>query len=383
MFKKIFSVFITLFLCGSVFADMQKETFNRTIKYLDEGGLHFQYQKLENLDAQLRFLLDICSKANLNDPNQGMLYKKFLAALSKINFNDFQAVGSSTKRLKENLYANKFFLAVNPETAGANAAVKFNKNVKMQYCGTLPVNTVFAFGVYCDFAETFAIAEKNFKNNQDFKNNVIMFEQMFGIKAKDFAANVSGEFFSAVFNGTKKNEKHFLSVIPDNKGILKKLATRYLGPALIRYKDGSCSWEMPVAATDFGSGVTVYFAEKKVIVYNSNAPLKKLFNNDGSVQKLASAKPEIFGYLPNIEGMSYLVINLDVADFCPSAAKRNYSYCSFVSCKRGDGYLVDGRSNFNLLDVNEYAPIIEMLPELQDVLTESAAEKNNLQPMPL
>ena len=79
MFKKIFSVFITLFLCGSVFADTQKETFNRTIKYLDEGGLHFQYQKLENLDAQLRFLLDICSKANLNDPNQGMLYKKFLA----------------------------------------------------------------------------------------------------------------------------------------------------------------------------------------------------------------------------------------------------------------------------------------------------------------
>ena len=383
MLKKIFSVLTALFVFGSVFADAQKETFNRTVRYLDEGGLHFQYQKLENLEEQLRFMIELYSKAKVNDPALEMFYKNLLAVLSNIDFNDFQAVGSSTKRLKENLYANKFFLAVNPETAGANAAVKFKRNVKMQYCRNIPANTVFAFGLYCDFVETFAIAEKDFRNNQDFKNYISMFEQIFGIKAKDFAANITGEFFCSVFKGTKKNEKHFLAVIPDNKGVLKKIAARYLGPDLIRSKDGSYSLEIPVSATDFGSSVTVYFTGKKVIACNSNAPLKKLFNNDGSVQKLAAAKPEIFGYLPNVEGMSYLVVNLDVADFCPSAGKRKYSYCSVVSCKRGDGYLVDGRSNFNLLNMCEYAPLIEMFSDLQEILTERAAEKKNIQPRQL
>lgn len=378
MLKK-FSFIVALFLfCGTAFADTQKETFDRTVKYLDAGGLHFQYQRLENLDVQLRFLLDFCGKANVNASEQQFIYKNFLSALSMIDFNDFQAIGSSTKKLKNNLYANKFFLAVKPQMAA-----KLNRNVKMRYCANLPVNTIFASGAYFDFAETFAVFEKTFKNNQEFNNFAVMFEQTFGVSAKALAANITGEFFGAVFNGKKNKEKHFLAVIPDNSGMLKNLAARYFGPALRRYNDGSFSWEMPVAATEFGSGVTVYFANKKVVVYNSNAPLKKLFNNDGSVQRLAAAKPDVFGFLSDIRGISYIVINLDVRDICPEGPARNYSYCAFSSYKSDDGYLVDGRSNFNLQDVSEYNSILKILPELQEMFNENEPAEKNPPPMPL
>ena len=72
----------TAILCG---ADSQAKIFDRTVKYIDRGGLYFHYQNTEDLSAQFNALLDVFGKTYVNDPLQQMIFKNVLTFLTKCN----------------------------------------------------------------------------------------------------------------------------------------------------------------------------------------------------------------------------------------------------------------------------------------------------------
>lgn len=385
MLKKINIVLSVLLLGTAVFAGNQREIFNRTVKHLDEGGLALQYQNLENLEKQLITLLDIGSQSQANDPMRQMMLKNLFTVIKTMNFNDFQAIGSSSKRIAPDLYANKFFLTVKPDAAGALCALPAKKNMRFRYAADLPGNTVFAAGAYLDWNNFLKTLEKNAQSKEEINNFSVMFEQLAGVKMQAVAESLAGEFFGAVYRGNKKNEFHFIAMIPDRKDVFKSLAVRYFGPALKRYSDGSFSWEMPVAASDFGSGITVYFAQKQVVIYNSNAPLSQLLNGKGQLKRLSALQPRLFSFLNNFSGSSFMVLNLNPRDFADDAPARTYS-CVSVCKYMPDGYLTEALSNFNLQNISEYAPLFKMLPDLNKLRGSHEADKINRKapaPMPL
>lgn len=367
--KKITSLLCLFLLLGTAFADTQSAIFNRTVKHLDQGGLHFQFQNMENLDKQFHFLLDFAGKANINDPMQQMVFKNVLSVLNVLNFKDIQAIGSSTVRLQKNLYANKLFVAISPNASGAICALPAQTNVNFQFAANLPANTLLAMGAYLDWNNFVKTFEKVQETREMIQSAAMMFEQSLGLKLQDAAADISGEFFGALYRGKKKDELHFAIAVPDKNELIKNLAVKNLGTMLRRYNDGSFSFEMPTAASSFGSGITIYFSQKRVYIYNSNAPLNELFNTNGKMRKLSAVNPQIFGILNNINGNSYMVCNINPKDFNSKLTSHNYQYAS-VSKFFTDGCLVDAKSSFNLQDVSEYSPILEMLPELQEMLND-------------
>lgn len=383
MLKKIAAVLSMLLFGSVVFAGNQREIFNRTVKHLDMGGLNLQYQNLENLDEQITALLDVCGKAYVHDPMQQMILKNMLAVIRTMNFSDLQAVGSSSKRVASDLYVNKFFLTVNPKASGTLCALPAGKNVRFRYAADLPFNTVFAIGAYLDWNNFFKTFERSFKDKAEINNFSVMFEQLTGVKMQVMAENLAGEFFGAVYKGNKKNELHFIAVIPDRKDVLKTLAVKYFGPALKKYSDGSFSWEIPVAASDFGNGIRVYFVKNQVFIYNSNAPLAQLLNRKGQLRRLSALHPRMFSLLDNINGNSFLVLNFNTGDFAADVTARTYRYVSV--CKfMPDGYLVDALSNFNLQNLGEYTPLMEMLPDVHELLGDDEQDKKKAPaPMPL
>ena len=356
-----------LMLCGAMLlrAESQEELFERTVKHLDKGGLTFQYQNLENLNKQVASLLDIFSKTYVNDSTQQMIFNNVLMLVNSMKFDDLQSFGSSTKQLAPRLYANKLFTAVKPQAVGTLCALSGKNNVKFAIGSELPASTIFALGAYMDWNNFFSVIERSFANKNEFNNFMLMFEQSVGIKVPELMKNCTGEFFGGIFKGNKKKELHFVAVIPDNQGKLKLLAQRYLGAALRQNKNGSATFEMPVAASDFGSGVTVLFVQNKVCIYNSNAPFYTLLKCGAKGRKLADSVPQIFGMLKNVAGNSYIVMNLDVKDIDSSLDSHVYRYgavCNYID----NGYFVSGRSDFNLQDVSEYVNLFGLLPSLNN-----------------
>ena len=355
---------LTFFLFCAVlylYADTHEEIFDRTTKYLDRGGLTFQYQNLENLNNQVASLLDIFGRNYVNDPIGQKIFKNFQILTESMRFDELQSWGVSTKRLQSNLYANKLFTAVKPQSAGLLCALMGKNNVRFRIGADLPAETIFAAGVYLDWNKFSDILEKSFSDKNEFNNFSVMFEQIAGIRIHDLMRNCTGEFFAGIFRGTKNREFHFAVILPDNQNKLKLLAKRYFGPSLMQNKDGSAIFEMPVAASDFGSGVTVVFAHNQVYIYNSNAPIADLLKCGVNSKKLVDVSPEIFGMLKKIDGNSYAVVNLDIKDIDRNSD--SYVYRIGSVCKyTGEGYFVSGISDFNLQDISEYAVFLKLLP---------------------
>lgn len=385
MIKKISSVVTAVLICSSVFANSQKELFDRTAKHLDMGGIHFQYQNLENLDEQLHFLIDFCEKTMSNTPSQQMAIKKLLNTLKTLNYKDLQAVGSSTVKLSPTLYSNKFAVTVAPGTAGTLNSLQSRKNFKFRYGRNLPAETILAYGAYWDWNNFYSDLEKSFPDKELFKNYSLMAEQMLGVKLQALAANITGEFFGTLCRGAKPEQMSFAIVIPDSNNLLKQLAVKYLGPTLKQYNDGSLLWTMPVAASDFGSAVNVYFARRQVFIYSGNAKLSELLNTSGSKTKLSAVNPAIFGFLNNIEGSSFMVSNFNPKDFNKQTDSKSYQ-CGSVCQVTPDGCLVSAKTNFNMHNIIEYKPLLDIITEMiQDTAQEMPQSKKTEEytPMPL
>ncbi len=385
MIKKITSVVCAVLICSSVFANSQKELFNRTAKYLETGGIHFQYQNLENLNGQLHFLIKLCENTTLEDPSHQMVIKNLLSVLKTLNFNDLQAVGSSTVKLSPTLYSNKFAITLAPETSGILNFLQHRKNFRFRYGKNLPAETIFAAGIYLDWNNFYQTMEKTFPDKELLKNHSLMAEQMLGVKLQNLAANISGEFFSIVCRGTKAGQMNFAIAIPDNSNLLKQLAVRYFGPTLKQYKDGTMHWSMPVAASDFGSAVNLYFAANQVFIYGGSNDIADILNISGKKAKLSSVNPAIFGFLNNIEGSSFMVCN-----FNPNIIDKQITSCKFqcgsICRATPDGCLVSAKSNFNIFNVAEYQPLFNLMQTIPQNIRQDIPQSKKQEvytPMPL
>ena len=176
--------------------------------------------------------------------------------------------------------------------------------------------------------------------------------------------NFKREYFFAIYKDKGTENFHFLAYMPDKNAILKKLAKQRMAPLMKVYNDKSTSFQMPMQPGRFGNAFTVYFAQNRVFIYNSNAPLADLLNSKQQKKLLVTANPEIFDFLLNCEGNSYAVLNFNTAIIDKSVPFRQYHFGS-VGTMTPDGYLQSGKSNYNLFNFSEYLPIVEIIKNLK------------------
>ena len=84
MKKFLLSAFAVL-SAAILYADTQTEIFNRTTKYLDKGGILFQFHNTENLEQQFENFLLIGARNSTADSLQpGMNFFKQICKIQKI-----------------------------------------------------------------------------------------------------------------------------------------------------------------------------------------------------------------------------------------------------------------------------------------------------------
>ncbi len=369
--KIIKNICIFLFFCGCSCglcgADSQQKIFDRTVKYLDRGGLYFHYQNTEGLAEQFSALLDVFGKTYINDPVQNMVLKNVLTFLNALKLDELQAFGSSNKQVGKNLYANKLFAAVKQTSDGMLCALPGRKNVSFSSFAALPENTVIGMGAYWDWSNFYSVMHKNYAKDENFKSVVMMLEMNTGVKMPDLMRNISGQYFAGIFSSAKEEEFHYLLIIPDKNGVLRKIASTYAGGMLRKDKNGFDFIQMPTAASSFGNGVTVRFAKGQIMIYNSNANADELLNLNGKKKKLTAVNPQLFGNMKNPVANSFMVMNFNTSMIDSDAAKNIYQYSSLCTVN-ADGYLVSSMSNFNLQDLSEYTPLLEVLPDIKQFI---------------
>ena len=354
-----------------LYADSQTEIFNRTTKYLDKGGILFQFYNTENMEQQLEsfLLLGAENSTACSLPLGINIFKQFSKYLE---LNALQGVGISVKDLFpviaplkiSPLYQNKSFIAVEPKSSGSIFAVARDGNIKFTAAKNLPDNTIFAIGVNLNMLNVYSNIERSAANSDMLKNISASFELNFDVRLNDFMKNISGEYFFAVYKDKGSENFHFLVCMPDKNAILEKLVKQRMAPLMKVYKDKSASLQMPMQPGRFGNAFTVYFAQNRVFIYNSNAPLADLLNSKQQKKLLVTANLEIFSFLLNCEGNSYAVLNLDTAIIDKSVARRQYQFGS-VGTMTPDGYLQNGKSNYNIFNFSEYLPIVEIIKNLK------------------
>lgn len=370
MKKILLTVFIGL-TTAMIHADSQSEIFNRTTRYLDKGGILFQFHNTENLEQQFENFLLIGARNSTADSLQlGMnFFKQFCKYME---LNALQGVGVSVKDLNpviaplkiSPLYQNKSFIAVDPKSSGSIFAAARNGNIRFTAARNLPDNTIFATGVNLNMLNVYSNIERSTANSDMLKNVSASFELNLGVNLNDFMKNISGEYFFAIYKDKGTENFHFLAYMPDKNAILKKLAKQRMAPLMKVYNDKSASLQMPIQPGRFGNAFTVYFAQNRVFVYNSNAPLADLLNSKQQKKLLITANPEIFSFLLNCEGNSYAVLNFNTAIIDKSVARKQYHFGS-VGTMTPDGYLQSGKSNYNLFNFSEYLPIVEIIKNLK------------------
>ena len=359
-----------MFLMAAVlsYADSQTEIFNRTTAYLDKGGILFQFHNTEKLSQQIEKLMQLGVENSKNvNAHIGMEFiRHFLKA---IELKSLQGVGASVKDLSSDkmgifpLYQNKVFVAVDPKSSGSVFAFAKNANGKLPYAGNLPANTIFATAVKLNFDNVFAEMKKSIPSDTLNTLDAVLVQNI-GVNIADLLKNISGDCFFAVYNDNKPDSFHFIMQIADNNSVLKKAAKQRLAPLMRFYKDKSASFELPLPQGKFGGAYTVLFAQNKVFIYNSNAPLAKLLNVRKTEKTLVNVNSEVFGILVNCTGNSYTVINFDTASVAPEMPRKQYEAVS-VGVMTPDGYLQCGKSNYEIFNFIEYFPLAEIVKNMK------------------
>lgn len=365
-------------------ANEQTEIFNRTTKYLDKGGILFQFHNTQDLGRQFETLLQF-SAQNSQTANLQLGIEFFKQFSKALDLDALQGVGASVKDLTAvtadsrkafALYQNKSFVAIDPKSSGSVFAVVRNANGRFPAAANLPLNTIFATGIKLNWSNAYRNIEKTVNTKNSSLNIIAMIEQNLGVRMPALMQNISGDYFFAIYKGKTPDSFHFLAQIPDNNSVLKKIAQQRMAPLLKIYKDKSASFELPLPAGKFGAAYTVLFAQNRVFIYNSNAPLNSLLNTRRQEKLLTSLSPDIFGMLNRCDGNSYTVLNLNLKDIDPAMISKQYLACN-IGTMKSDGYLQSGKSNFKVFDFTEYMPIIDLLKKMNS----TAAEPPIAQPL--
>lgn len=359
----------------TLIANEQTEIFNRTTKYLDKGGILFQFHNTQNLSKQLESLIQLGTENSQTANLQlGMEFFQLLSTVADLK--SLQGVGLSVKDLNSTkfpafaLYQNKSFVAIDPKSSGSVFAVVKNANGRFPSAANLPLNTIFATAVKLNWSNAYKNIEPSVHKDDSIKNIIAMIEQNLGMKIPTLMQSISGDFFLGIYKGETPDSFHFLVNFPDSGSVLKKMAQRQMAPLMKVYKDKSASFELPLPQGKFGAAYTVLFAQNKVFIYNSNAQLNKLLNTRKQEKLLSSLAPQIFGFLNKCEGNSYTVVNLNTSDILPGTPNNQYLAGS-IGVMTPDGYLQSGKSNFMFFNFIEYAPLLDLINKIKTNSTQS------------
>jgi hypothetical protein len=374
MLKKI-TVFI---ICVGAFvfasANSDEKLFSRTTAPLDKGGVYFMYKKYENLEAQLKQLIDMAAKKKGMTPLQHMLVFNLKYFLTPLKLNDLQAVGVSSKRESMFLYKSNFFAAFKPGSNSALLALPAQRTWEFKFAKNLPVNTVYASGMMLDCRNFYKKLESSSRSKEEFAMHCSMIEQTLNVKIQDLLNALEGEFFTAVYKG-KGEEFNFLVSMPDNNGLLKQLAIQYFGTDVKQHPNGSAVLEMPYTLKETNNSIRAVFADKRLYVFNSNADLDLMLNKNGRAGRLAAFNPKIYGFLNKFEGNSYSVFNLDTAWVNRKMWRRIYQAGGY-GCFSNDGYLFKSEANFNIFDMSNFLPLYELINKKLEKPVNTALDGN-------
>ena len=373
---------ILIFLCVSINFSVfcneyeQQKLYDRTVKYLDRGGIYLHYENLDELPERFKALLEILDINHAENSLQHTILKNILSGTGLLQLNELQSFGYSTKRLNKNLYSNKLFVTTEPSADGILCALPGKKNVSFAEFANLPCDTVFAAGAYWDWQKVYSVLEKKYSKDDNFKSMSMMLEMSTGAKASELMKNITGKYFGGIFKGKEKNEFHYLVILPDRYGLLKKILLRNTKKTLRKKSDGSVSLQIPIADNFFGNTLEIDFDGKNVFLHNSHPDIKSLLNLNGRKKKLLNFKPEIYTDLRKMNGNSFMMMNFDPTCIDSGTVKNIYCYSSLCTAN-ADGYLVSSMSNFNLQDLSKYTPIFNAIPYLRQML--EAAEDDDEQ----